>query len=153
MIALASETPAAFLEDEHGSIQIAIDMPDKANRKQKHWLRDLAAFVVSQSRKNHVEVSERRLSPTELEQFRQAKQKEVKNYILAEVFKKIPDHMKPDASQVLKMRWILTWKCDKENPDQKKAKARAVILGYQDPLYETRPTASPTMNKVQGSCF
>ena len=153
LIALASETPATFLEDEHGSIQIAIDMPDKANRKKKHWLRDLAAFVISQSRKNHVEVSERRLSPTELEQFRQAKQKEVKNYILAEVFKKIPDHMKPDASQVLKMRWILTWKCDKENPDQKKAKARAVILGYQDPLYETRPTASPTMNKSTRQLF
>ena len=43
------------------------------------------------------------------------------------------------------MRWILTWKYKEDG--SKKAKARAVLLGYLDPCYEHRSTTSPTTTK------
>jgi hypothetical protein len=51
---------------------------------------------------------------------------------MAEVFKKLPDNVKPDPSQVDKMLWILTWKRNKDI-GERKPKARAVILGYMTP--------------------
>ena len=153
LVAFAADTPTTVLDSELGCIQISIDLPQNKKHQKGLWLRDLPAYLVSQTRKNHIEVSERRLTPEELEQFKSAKDKEVRNYIMAEVFRKIPDHLKPDQSQILKMRWILTWKVDKDHPEQRKAKARAVILGYQDPLYEWRPTSSPTMSKGTRQMF
>ena len=64
--------------------------------KKKHWLRDLECYIVGQVKKNHIEVTERRLSEDEKKQFEAAKQKEVKNYIMAEVFKQIPQDQLPD---------------------------------------------------------
>ena len=43
------------------------------------------------------------------------------------------------------MRWILTWKTDHSGVTS--PKARAVILGYQDPLYEHRVTYAPTTTR------
>ena len=43
------------------------------------------------------------------------------------------------------MRWILTYK--EGDQGEQKAKARAVILGFQDPGYATRPTFAPTMTR------
>ena len=43
------------------------------------------------------------------------------------------------------MRWILTWKTREDGT--KKAKARAVLLGYQDPAYEHRATTAPVMTR------
>ena len=43
------------------------------------------------------------------------------------------------------MRWILTWK--RKDDGTSKAKARAVLLGYQDPDYEHRSTTSPTTTR------
>ena len=43
------------------------------------------------------------------------------------------------------MRWILTWKLKDDGTT--KPKARAVILGYQDPAYEHRVTTSPVMTR------
>ena len=83
---------------------------------------------------------------------------------MAQAFKKLPENLKPSKSQILKMRWILTWKVDEEskegNPVKRdhlgnplKPKARAVVLGYMDPLYEHRPTSSPTMSRTTRQLF
>ena len=58
-----------------------------------------------------------------------------RNYFLAKAFEKLPDSFKPDPSQVMHMRWVLTWKVNSET-HEKKPEARAVILGYMDPQYE-----------------
>lgn len=50
----------------------------------------------------------------------------------------------PPPELVLKMRWVLEWRFD-EDAGEKKAKARIVILGFQDREYELRPTTAPTM--------
>ncbi len=152
LFSLVNDQDSDHLKDEFACLEIEIDLPNGRDLRKEHWTRDLGAYIVSQAKKNHVEVHERRLSAADLEKFKAAKQKEVKNYILAKVFEKIPFHQRPSRDQVLKMRWVLTWKFDKENND-KKAKARAVILGYQDPKYELRATASPTMTRTTRQLF
>ena len=152
LLCMAAEEPSRHLEDELGCIEIAIDLPQGKTAKKGFWMRDFEAFITGQVKKNHVEVTERKLTKEELSQFQEAKLKEVKNYITSKVFAKIPVAQRPDKSQVLKMRWVLTWKIDQDTQGRK-AKARAVILGYQDPLYEHRPTASPTMSRSTRQLF
>ncbi len=43
------------------------------------------------------------------------------------------------------MRWILTWKVKDDGTT--KPKARAILLGYQDPGYEHRATTTPAMTR------
>lgn len=152
LLALVSDQDSPHLEDELACLSIEIDLPSDKDIRKEHWTRDLGAYIVNQAKTNHVEVHERKLSAADLEKFKAAKQKEIKNYILAKVFEKIPFHQRPSRDQVLKMRWVLTWKFDKDN-NEKKAKARAVILGYQDPQYELRATASPTMTRTTRQLF
>ena len=55
------------------------------------------------------------------------------------------EHVDPD--DVMKMRFVLTWKADPESPEGKKGKARLVVLGFQDPYLGKETTCSPTLNK------
>ena len=143
-------------------MELSIELAPVATRQGKEWTKDLGCFFSRQLRRNNVEVSERRLSEKELEAIRGAKCREVKNFLIAQAFKKLPEHLKPSKEQILKMRWVLTWKIDEQHDPKTgeplkrdasgnplKAKARAVVLGYMDPAYEFRPTTSPTrMNKT-----
>ena len=47
---------------------------------------------------------------------------------------------------MLKTRWVLTWKKE-EATGSSRAKARLVVLGYQDPRLGEEPVASPTMTR------
>ena len=54
------------------------------------------------------------------------------------------------------MRWLLSWKFDQEKYKElggRKAKARAIILGYQDPKYQLRETSAPTPSKAGRQLF
>lgn len=46
----------------------------------------------------------------------------------------------------MRMRWVLTFK-GTDNPDQVKAKARLVVLGFSDPDVGLLETQSPTMSR------
>ena len=92
------------------------------------------------------------MTPEEHAAFKEAKGIEVKNFILAKAFEKLPESFKPDPSQVMHMRWVLAWKVNPET-QQRKPKARAVILGYMDPQYERRPTYSPTVSRTSKQLF
>ena len=92
-----------------------------------------------------VELSERRMTPEEITAFQGAKGTEVKNFVASKAFEILPDHLKPDRSQAIGMRWILTWKLKEDGT--RKPKARAVLLGYQDEAYEHRSTTSPVMTR------
>ena len=55
-----------------------------------------------------------------------------------------------NPEQILKSRWVLTWKnveADQDKPSHKKAKARLVVLGYQDPQLTSVARDSPTLTK------
>ena len=49
--------------------------------------------------------------------------------------------------EAMRMRFVLTWKKDPEEPSGKKAKARLVVLGFQDPHLGKEKTCSPTLNR------
>ena len=160
---VVQEKENPYWNTEGAAVELDLELPPVKSRRGKEWTRDLGCFFTRQLRRQAVEISERHLSEAEREGFRRAKQKEVKNFVVAKAFQALPEGMKPSKSQILKMRWILTWKLD-ENPEGAplkrdpqgnplKPKARAVVLGYMDPLYEHRPTSSPTMSRTTRQLF
>ena len=125
-------------------MEIAIDMPQTGNQWAK-VTKDLGNYFVGAMKRQAVEVSERRLSPQEFEEFQAAKLVEVRNFISAGAFEALPQHLQPSKEQAIGMRWVLTWKAKEDG--SRKAKARAVLLGYQDPCYEHRSTTAPVMTR------
>ena len=157
------EDGQVYWAKEGAAVELSVELPPVRGKKGKEWTRDLGCFFVKQMRRQAVEISERHLTEAEKEGFKRAKQKEVKNFVVAKAFQALPENLKPSRSQILKMRWLLTWKLD-ENPEGEplkrdsrgnplKPKARAVVLGYMDPLYEHRPTSSPTMSRTTRQLF
>ena len=139
------EQDSAFWCTEQAAVEISIEMPSTRSGAEKA-VSDLTAFFTNSFKKRAaIEISEKHLSPEEKALFKTSKAVEVNNFISAKAFEVLPDHLKPSSAQAIRMRWILTWKY-KENGD-KKAKARAVLLGYQDPGYEHRATNSPTTTR------
>eukprot|EP00435_Cladocopium_sp_Y103_P035426 s3103_g9.t1 len=136
---------SGFWTEPTAAVSVAIDMPQTRSQTEK-ILKDLPAYFTNALKKRSaVEVSEKYMSPSELEEFRVAKGIEVTNFIAAKAFEALPSHLKVDRTRAVRMRWILTWKHKEDG--SRKAKARAVLLGYMDPLYEHRSTASPTTTR------
>ena len=134
----SSELPSDY------AFAIEVDMPSSRGGSEKA-LKDFQAYLTNAFKKRAAEVSEKRLTEEEKKQMAIAKGIEVNNFIAARAFESLPEGMRVDKSKAVKMRWILTWKI-KETGDRK-AKARAVLLGYQDPEYERRATTSPTTTR------
>ena len=108
-------------------------------------MRDLSPFFVGALKRRAAEVSEKRMSEEETKLFAGAKAVEVRNVVAAKAFEVVAEHQCPNKEQAMNMRWILTWKLKEDGTS--KPKARALILGYQDPSYENRSTTSPVMNR------
>eukprot|EP00435_Cladocopium_sp_Y103_P052568 s378_g16.t1 len=148
----AEQTAEPSLDEIIPGVEITIELPDSKRGIQK-FINNPEAFVVNQLRRKAVEVQERKLTRAELEQFDQAKQKEIRSFLQAQCFKVVPEHMLPPNSDAIGMRWLLTWKSLQDGTSDKKAKARAIILGYQDKSYEYKQTASPTLSRVGRQAF
>ena len=133
-----------FWHDEDAAVEVEIPLPD-SQRGRQLMLRDLPTFFTGALKRQAIEVSEKRMTESERQAFKEAKAVEVKNFIAAQAFEALPESMKPSREQAINMRWILTWKTREDGT--KKAKARAVLLGYQDPAYEHRATTAPVMTR------
>ena len=120
-------------------------MPETRTASEKAVADFPAFFSSSLKRRSSIEVHEKHLTAEEKEQFRQAKSVEVNNFIASQAFEALPEYMKPSRDQAIRMRWIMTWKYREDG--SRKAKARAVLLGYQDPCYKQRATNSPTSTR------
>ena len=140
---------AAFWVD-HEAAEIGIDLPE-TNAGMNRMTHNLPNYFVGALRRKAVEVSERRLSPEDKEKFRGAKAAEVRNFVAAKAFEALPPHLRPSPEQAISMRWILTWK--QLDNGGVKPKARAVLLGYQDPQYEYRSTTAPVMTRLTRQLF
>ena len=112
--------------------------------------------LATSAKKQRSEVKLSTLNAEELRQFEEAKQKEINNWISTGTIEKIMRDKVP-ASQILRCRWILTWKeiddpngpVDGEKVKRTlKPKARLVVLGFLDPAIEDIPRDSPTLNKT-----
>ena len=146
-----SMSPCEYWKNENAMVEVAIDLPHWSSPQRKQMMRDFSAFIVRQLKRQNTEVSERRMSEDEKTEFRAAKQTEVNNYVASKVFSALPAHLKPDLSQAMHMRWVLNYKGS--DSGERKAKARCVILGYQDAQYELRATTSPTVSRTTRQIF
>ena len=138
-------------EESRKAYEINLQLPN-SKRGIKKFTQNPEAYMVNQLKRRQVEVREKTLTKEEALQFHAAKQTEVRNFLASQCFKSLGDHI-PEESKVLGMRWLLTWKYDPKYEDGKKAKARAVVLGYQDPEYATRQTSAPTPSKAGRQLF
>ena len=134
----------SFWTEDQAAVEVSIPLPE-SHRGMELASRDLHSYFVGAFKRKAVEVSERRLSAEDREKFQGAKSVEVKNFIAAKAFEALPEGMRPNREQAVGMRWILTWKMREDG--SLKPKARAVLLGYQDPGYEHRATTAPVMTR------
>ena len=114
------------------------------------------AFLVSAAKKQKTEVKLTTLSPMERKLFADAKEKELQSWMDTQTICRILRHQIPEQN-VLRCRWILTWKdaennthlsTDGKHSANRKAQARLVILGYQDPELSSLERDSPTLSKL-----
>ena len=126
-------------------------LDDHVPSENESWL-----MLATASKKQRTEVKLSSLTPDEVQEFEQAKQSEIQNWIKTGTISAIFRNEIPEE-QILRCRWILTWKpIDNtgQTPDEiktnrtHKPKARLVVLGYLDPKIEEIPRDSPTLNKT-----
>ena len=139
-----SDGPTSYWTDAASAMEVGVDVPESARGCLK-MINNFEGFFTSALKKRNVEVCERKLGPQELEEFKAAKMVEVKNFLATKAFESLPSHLQPSKEQAIGMRWVLTWK--QRDDGGRKAKARAVLLGYQDPAYEHRQTTAPVMTR------
>ena len=129
--------------------EVLITEHDINQWKQEEHPEDMA-FLVSASKKQRAEVKLSQLNSEEKLEFDKAKQSEVQNWLKTGTVEKIL-RSKLSPEQILRCRWILTWKpieeADRVNGKAQKAKARLVVLGYLDPKITEVPRDSPTLGR------
>ena len=147
----------AFVLEEDQGWKLEIDL----NQNDINMLRQdpnpcECAFLVSAAKKQKTEVKLSTLSPVERKLFEDAKEKELQSWMDTQTICRILRHQIPEKN-VLRCRWILTWKdaennthlnADGKRSENRKAKARLVILGYQDPELSSLERDSPTLSKL-----
>ena len=140
----AQDSHKSRWRDQSLSVEIGIDLPTTRSGQQA-MSRDLAGYFMNQMKRRSIEVSEKHMTEEDKAAFKEAKAKEVRNFIAAQAFEALPPELRPSRDQAITMRWILTWK--KTDNGGQKAKARAILKGYQDPGYEHRATTTPVMTR------
>ncbi|CAE7675497.1 GIP [Symbiodinium sp. CCMP2592] len=100
---------SCYWAQEEAAVAIEIEVP-QSNRGWEKFLNNPQAYFVGALRRRAVEVSEKRLTAEDRVKFQEAKAKEVRNFIAAQAFEALPDHLKPSKDQAIGMRWLLTWK-------------------------------------------
>ena len=139
----------AQTEDEAWRCEILISEDDVTAWKDESDPTDLI-FVASAARRQRAEVKLSSLTQEEKLQFRVAKEAEVQNWIQTGTISRILRNQVPH-DQIMRCRWILTWKPVDDDTNMSKnkvkAKARLVILGYLDPQLEELPRDSPTLGR------
>ena len=140
-------------EEGYAAVEIEIEMPT-SKRGWKKFAENASAYICQKLKRKQVEVHEKRLTTEEKAQFDKAKSSEVRNFVAAECFKAWQGR-ELQESEIPGMRWLLTWKFDDKYTDNngRKAKARAIVLGYQDPNYAVRETSAPTPTKAGRQLF
>ena len=131
-------------QEQGFAVEVSLELPRKGKQVDR-YCKDAEQYFIKAMKRKDVEVYEKRMSPEERERFRGAKGVEVKKFLAAKAFEALPPHLRPDRSQALRMRWVLTYKTSVDGASE--PKARAVILGFQDPDYANRPTFAPTMTR------
>ena len=125
-----------------------LEVPMSEHDVQSWWSSEKPeafAQVASASKRARAEVQLKTLTLEDRILFEKAKDAELNCWIQTSALRPIlRKHLNPN--QILKSRWVLTWKAI-DDPDQpsRKAKARLVVLGFQDPQLTEVARDSPTL--------
>ena len=104
------------------------------------------SYIASAGKRARVEVSLKTLTSDERQMFDLAKQKELTCWLQTNAVRKILRH-RLNPEQILRSRWVLTWKSPEDANGSPKAKARLVVLGYEDPQLTSVARDSPTLTR------
>ena len=149
---------AAFTAVQEKKAYVCIDLTPQDLRQWRQLEHHPEAYVATQLRKQRTEVSIHRLDPNQSEEMAKAKSNECTQWLNNEVLEAIASQHEIPSSEIMKMRWVLTWKDPGANAPvgaKPKAKARLVILGFQDPQLGNpgHETASPTPSRTARQVF
>ena len=105
--------------------------------------------VASVAKRSRSEVQIKSLNLEDRFLFEKAKDAELNCWLQTSALKPIlRRHLNPD--QILRSRWVLTWKPLEDAPPEgphRKAKARLVVLGFQDPRLTEVVLDAPTLTR------
>ena len=123
--------------------QLEVAMPD--NKKDlKRFTRDSETWV-SRKMKKGVDLKWAQIPKDRIADFIAAKDKEVSNWVRENAIRLTKDKILPHRA--MRMRWVYTIKQDGS------AKARLVIIGFEDPDLTELRTTSPTMSRRTRGLF
>ena len=120
------EVAPSFMRDQCMAVEVGVEMPHTPGQSERA-LKNMSAYLTTALKKRAVEVSERRLTEEEKNEFNKAKAVEVSNFIAAKAFKALPGSLRVNREDAVKMRWILTWKI-KEDGSRKEGTCSALGL-------------------------
>ena len=158
LLLLSEDVPDALTENLPEAtgwrVEFELPLPQPLSEHKPDPLESWIMLATS-AKKQRTEVKLCELTPEERQEFETAKQAEVQNWIQTGTLSKVLKSQIP-ADQILKCRWILTWKAldqvglepQKVKSRTHKAKARLVVLGYLDPKIEEIPRDSPTLGRT-----
>ena len=107
-------------------------------------------WVLNQKVKKHAEVVYRQLSKEDQVEFDRAMKKEIDSYISSEAVAICEAYGIP-RERIMQMRWVHTWKVDHDEhgkDSSRRAKARLIVKGFQDPRLLHLPRESPTLSSM-----
>jgi len=124
----------------------SFEIPNQQFRKFLRQPEEHLDCLVAAAKKSRNEVVYQDLTPEEKKLFQAAKCKELKCWLDTNTVKAIMrDKIHP--SRIMSSRWILTWKEDPNSSSGRKAKARLVVKGFQDPDIGELCSDSPTLTR------
>ena len=111
------------------------------------------ACLATDLRKKRVEIKLKDLGQEDQLRFAAAKDKEMKAWLSHKTIQKVAKGKIPDNA-IMRCRWLLSWKnaSGDEPPGElalngQKAKARLVVIGFEDPQVDTVKNDAPTLTK------
>ena len=112
----------------------------------ENGITDEQAFLTTNGKRERVEVKLSDLNAEDRLLFEKAKAKEIQAWVDHQTVKRVAAGTL-DSHQIMRSRWILVWKPPEHKGGQRRAKARLVILGFEDPNISTVPNDAPTITK------
>lgn len=143
MAMLDSEILPQAGEETMCVFHVSVEMPS-TKKEAKSFSKNAEAWMAAKLKKGS-ELKWNEIPKDRLQDFQQAKMKEINNWLREKAVRLASEKVPQD--RVVRMRWIYTIKSDNT------AKARIVIIGYEDPDLGVLPTTSPTMSRRTRGLF
>ena len=142
------DSPLQPSEQQCFMLEVPLSKQDLLNWSRSEQPEEMI-HVAAASKRARAEVQIKDLTITDRKLFDAAKQAELSCWLQTSALRPVlRKGLNPE--QILKSRWVLTWKPVPEEdglPNNRKAKARLVVLGFQDPRLTEVSRDAPTLTR------